>query len=592
MKSEISNRIKQVQDLLSQKGLAAVIIPQTDPHQSEYIASHWQVRRFLSGFTGSAGSLVILRDAAFLWTDSRYFLQAAQQLEDTPVVLMKDGLPDTPSIEQYLLDTLAKGDKVGVDGWIFSIREWSNLADTLQSGGIEVLTDFDFVDSVWTDRPQLPTVKIFIHENKYTGEDAAQKMERIMAKVKKTGADSIFISALDEIAWTLNIRSRDVNCNPVATAFLYLSDDEKILFTLPEKVDAGVAAYLAERGVKVAPYAQVDTFLSGLTGRRVLIDRDKTAVRVLNLLKASLQGTSPVAMMKTVKNDVQIQGIHSAMLKDGAALVGAFREIEERVAAGVPTTELDVSDILTKYRSRQPLYFDESFETIAGYGPHGAIVHYSATPESSVAIGRDSLLLIDSGAQYLDGTTDITRTIALGEPTDEQRRHFTLVMKGHIALGSQMFPEGTRGDQLDSLARQFLWNQGLSYLHGTGHGVGFFLNVHEGPQSIRLNHVNVALAPGMLTSNEPGLYVEGKHGIRCENLVLTVPAMTTDFGRFFKFETVTLFPFDLKLFDKSIMSEAEIQWLNNYHAHVRESLLPMLTEEADRQWLINKTQTL
>lgn len=591
MNTEIANRIKQVQQLLKQKGIAAVIIPQTDPHQSEYLASHWQVRRFLSGFTGSAGSLVILQDAAYLWTDSRYFIQAAQQLDGTPVVLMKDGLPDTPSIPAFLSGTLAKGDKVGVDGWIFSIAETASLAQGLGTD-IEVVTDFDFIDGIWTDRPDLPAERIFIHENKYAGEDAAQKMERIMAKVKETGADSIFISALDDIAWTLNIRSRDVNCNPVATAFLFLSDDKKILFTNPVKVDAEVAAYLSERGVEVAPYDSVDAFLAGAKGYKVLIDCVKTAVRVKDLLADSIIAPSPVAMMKTIKNDVQIQGIRSAMLKDGAALVGAFREIEERVAAGVKTTELDVADILTKYRSRQPLYFDESFETIAGYGPHGAIVHYSATEESSVEIGTDSLLLIDSGAQYLDGTTDITRTIALGEPTYEQKFHFTLVMKGHIALGSQLFPEGTRGDQLDALARQFLWNQGMSYLHGTGHGVGFFLNVHEGPQSIRLNHVNVPLLPGMITSNEPGLYIEGLHGIRCENLVLTTEGMTTEFGKFFRFETLTLFPFDLRLFDKSIMTESEIEWVNYYHSAVRESLLPMLTEEADRKWLTDKTREI
>ncbi|MDE6266573.1 MAG: aminopeptidase P family protein [Muribaculaceae bacterium] len=591
MNTVISERIGMVQNRLREKGVAAVIIPQTDPHQSEYIASHWQVRRFLSGFTGSAGSLVVLRDAAYLWTDSRYFLQAAQQLEGTPVVLMKDGLPETPSIPAFLRENLSKGDKVGVDGWIFSISETGLLADGVGSD-IEVVTDFDVTDDIWTDRPELPDDKIFIHENKYAGEDAARKMERIMAKVKETGADSIFISALDDIAWTLNIRSCDVNCNPVATAFLFLSDDKKILFTNPVKVDDHVTAYLAERGVTVEPYASVGSFLAGAKTYSVLIDKVKTAVRVKDLLADSVIAPSPVAMMKTIKNDVQIQGVHSAMLKDGAALVGAFREIEERVASGVTTTELDVADILTKHRSKQPLYFDESFETIAGYGPHGAIVHYSATEESSVEIGTDSLLLIDSGAQYLDGTTDITRTIALGEPTAEQKRHFTLVMKGHIALGSQMFPEGTRGDQLDALARQFLWNEGMSYLHGTGHGVGFFLNVHEGPQSIRLNHVNVPLLPGMITSNEPGLYIEGLHGIRCENLVLTVPAVTNNFGNFYKFETLTLFPFDLRLFDTSLMSPAEILWLNNYHKRVRESLLPMLTDAADREWLTEKTREL
>lgn len=596
MNDTIVSRLDALRAEMKKANVQIVIIPQTDPHLGEYLSSHWQVRRFLSGFTGSAGSLVVTANEALLWTDSRYFIQAADQLRDTGIVLMKDGLPETPSIAQWICTHSVKGDTVGIDGWVFSIGETAELEKSLSKAGVNLKTDLDIIDNVWKDRPALPQDKIFIHDVRYAGVDAADKIKAVLKNGQDAGAKEVFISALDEIAWILNLRSSDVSCNPVLTSFLFLSPAGSTLFTDISKVTPEVETYLAERNVKVAPYSSVAGFLAGIAAEgnhTVLVDlaRNSGAVKQLLGSSAVLTSVNPVAMLKGVKNNVQIEGTRNAMRKDGAALVGAFREIEEKVAAGTEVTELDVAEILTRHRSAQPLYFDNSFETIAGYGAHGAIVHYSATEESSVRIGTDSLLLVDSGAQYLDGTTDITRTVALGTPTEMQKRDFTLVMKGHIALGSQIFPEGTRGDQLDSLARQFLWMNGLSYLHGTGHGVGHFLNVHEGPQSIRLNHVNTPLTPGMITSNEPGLYRENIHGIRCENLVLTVPAMTTEFGNFYKFETLTLFPFDLRLFDTSIMTDSEIEWLNNYHATVRERLLPLLGEE-DSKWLIEKTEPL
>lgn len=594
MKHDIICRIDSLRNQMKKMGINAIIIPQTDPHQSEYLSNHFQVRRYLSGFTGSAGSLVVTDTGAFLWTDSRYFIQAAAQLEGTGITLMKDGLSTTPSIPAFLAENLAGGSVVGINGWLFSVNETASIREKLTEKGLKLRVDIDPIDEVWKDRPSLPTDEVFIHENKYAGQDAADKIADVLANAQMQGATSAFISALDEIAWILNIRSRDVNCNPVATSFLYLSQQQSTLFILPEKITPDVEKYLAARNVVVAPYNSVAQFLNDLIpSEHVLIvgSRNSDAVREILAERAVVTEISPVAMLKGVKNEIQIEGIREAMIKDGCALVYAFSEIEKKVNNGDKITEVGVAGLLTKYRSEQPLYFDDSFDTIAGYGPHGAIVHYSATDESDVELHPDGLLLIDSGAQYLDGTTDITRTISLGNPTPQQRRDFTLVMKGHIALGTAIFPEGTRGDQLDALARMPLWKEGLSYLHGTGHGVGHFLNVHEGPQSIRLNSVNIPLTPGMVTSNEPGLYRENLHGIRCENLVLTVPAMETEFGKFNRFETLTLFPFDLTLFDTSIMTDEEIKWVNDYHTVVREKLSPRLDDNG-KKWLEEKTREL
>lgn len=593
MNATIASRLSALRAEMAKSDVNAVIIPQTDPHQSEYIADHWQVRRWLSGFTGSAGSLVVTSTEALLWTDSRYFLQAAEQLQDTGIRLMKDGLPDTPSITGYLIKSLVKGSTIGIDGALFSVNDTANLRKTLEKRQLKLNTAFDVIDNIWAERPALPDAPVFVHDIKFAGESAADKIKKILAEANEQGANSMFISALDEIAWTLNIRSRDVNCNPVATSFLYLSHQGSVLFIKPEKIDNATAAHLNECNVSVQPYSEAMSYLAALPETaHVLIETLRTSGRVLDTLgQRAVVGTSPVPPLKATKNDTQIAGIRKSMELDGAALVGAFMEIERMMREGETLTELAVSDILTRFRSQQPNYFDESFETIAGYGPHGAIVHYSATPESSSTVEPHGLLLIDSGAQYLTGTTDITRTICMGTPTAQEKHDFTLVMKGHIALGSAVFPEGTRGAQLDAFARQFLWNEGLSYLHGTGHGVGHFLNVHEGPQSIRLNDVPATLVPGMLTSNEPGLYRTDVHGIRCENLVLTVPAFTTEFGRFFRFETMTLFPFDRTLFDTAIMTESEIKWVNNYHAEVYRRLLPYLNAD-QAEWLKAKTEPL
>lgn len=590
--TQIQARLTSLRTLMCNDNIDAVIVPQTDPHQSEYLSSHWQVREYFSGFNGSAGDLVVTANDALLWTDSRYFLQAAEQLSDTGIVLMKDGLPDTPDIAAWLTHNLASGARVGVDTMLFNVDALAALKARLQRRGIDVVT-FDPA-AVWQNRPELPDSPIFVHDIKYAGVEAKDKIAAALAKAAdEYGANAVFVSALDEIAWLLNIRSRDVECCPVATAFLYMSPGGCTLFTNPVKVDAEVAAYLDSQGVAVAPYADVTNFLQHLDNdARVLVETARNAAYLVDSLgDHAIAGASVVAVAKGCKNAVQIAGIRAAMERDGVALVKAFMELERRMAVGETTNELDVADILHRFRSEQSLYFDESFGTIAGYGPHGAIVHYEATAESASTLHPDNLLLVDSGAQYLDGTTDITRTISLGAPTAQQKRDFTLVMKGHIALATMIFPEGTRGAQLDAVARMFLWKNGLSYLHGTGHGVGHFLNVHEGPQSIRLNNTPTPLMPGMLTSNEPGLYRENVHGIRCENLVLTVPATTTEFGNFLRFETMTLFPFDTTLFDTTIMTDDEIDWVNNYHTLVRTRLTPMLNS-AERTWLEKKTEPL
>lgn len=595
MNEKIADRLQRLRADMEAHGIDLTVIAHSDPHQSEYMADHWHVREFFSGFNGSAGTLVVsLNHGAALWTDSRYFLQAAQQLEGTGIDLMKDGLPDTPAINDYVTELLPAGARVGIDGWTFSVNAVRDLAATLDSRGISLDTAYAPAERLWADRPAMPDAKAFIHEEKYAGEPTASKIAAVLKDISVSGANGILISALDAIAWTLNLRGRDVTCNPVVTALLYLSPEESALMIDPAKLTPEVAAHLAANGVTTVPYSTARAYLAALPDdSRVMIDPAQTAYALAQALgDRAMEGTSPVSMLKSVKNAVQLEGIRHAMERDGVAMVKAVMEIQRRVNSGEPLTEMGVDRLLTHFRSQSPMYFDNSFGTIAGYKDHGAIVHYEATPESDATLHPDGLLLIDSGAQYLDGTTDITRTISLGNPTADERHDFTLVMKGHIALAAVTFPEGTRGDQLDVLARMYLWAEGKTYLHGTGHGVGHFLNVHEGPQSIRMNHVDIPLRPGMITSNEPGLYLTGRYGIRCENLVVTEEACTTDAGRFLRFRTVTLFPFDRTLFDTSIMTEAEIRWVDDYHATVRRTLSPLLDTEAERAWLDEATRPL
>lgn len=593
MQNRIIERIAALRKEMNEAGVKAVILPRTDAHLSEYISDHWHIVRYLSRFTGSAGTMVVTDKEALLWVDSRYFLQGAQQIEGTGIVLMKDGLPDTPSIVEYLCEHLSKGDKVGINGMLMSIDETAALRTRLNAAGIGLDVDFDPIDRIWADRPALPSDKIFIHDEKYAGESASAKIARILDSAKTQGAQAYFTSALDEIAWLLNIRSNDVPCNPVATSFLYVAPTGSTLFVDEAKMTPEVKAYLSEAGVAVAPYTAVLQALAALPADvKVLLSGSRASGAIAHVLEGRyVKGDSPVALPKAIKNDVQIAGIRQAHLRDGVAMVRSLMEIERIMAADGHLTEMDVADILLKNRKKGDLYFDLSFESICGFGANGAIVHYTANEASNTTITKGNLLLIDSGANYFDGTTDITRTIAIGEPSADMRHDFTLVMKGHIAIATSIYPEGTRGAQLDALARMPLWKEGKSYLHGTGHGVGHFLNVHEGPQSIRLNDTLAPLTPGMLTSNEPGVYLADRYGIRCENLVLTIPYEETEFGKFYAFETITLCPFDRALFDTSIMSAEEIKWVNDYHKTVYDRLAPLM-EADEREWLAAATAPL
>ncbi len=589
----IPARIEAFRDEMRKAGLQAVILPRTDPHLSEYISSHWHIVRYLSGFSGSAGTMVITLDEALVWTDSRYFLQCAAQIEGTGIILMKDGLPETPSVTEYLIDRLTEGDTVGLNGLLMSIADTADLAERLNAAGLNLRVDFDPIDSVWPDRPAMPADKIFIHDEKYSGESASSRISRVLEEVKKAGADTYFTAALDEIAWMLNIRSNDVHCSPVASAFLYVSPAGSTLFVDSAKLTTETEAHLSKTEVSAIPYTSLTDRLPVIAADdTVLLSTTSASGAIENLLKGhSVIAPSPVAMLKAVKNQVQIENIRNSHIRDGVAMVKSLIEIEKAVAEGRRITEMDVADILLDNRRKGNLFYDLSFDSICGFGPNGAIVHYTANPESNATITKDNLLLIDSGANYLDGTTDITRTISIGTPSEDMRHDFTLVMKGHIAIATAIFPEGTRGAQLDAMARMPLWKEGKSNLHGTGHGVGFFLNCHEGPQSIRLNDTLAPLTPGMLTSNEPGVYLADRYGIRCENLVLTIPHSETEFGRFYAFETITLCPFDRTLFDTSIMTAEEIEWVNEYHAHVRDMLSPSL-DTSEKEWLESATRPL
>lgn len=594
MSKETVKNLEALRAEMRRLGVGAVIIPGTDPHQSEYVSDHWKLRNWVSGFTGSNGTAVVTLDKAGLWTDSRYFLQAAVELEDSGFDMHKEDVAGDASINEWLADNMPDGTVLAVDGYLFSIAKAAELEEMCGRNGLRFASDFDIADRIWTDgRPSRPIGKIYIHEEKYAGESALSKIGRVLAEVEKKGADSIFMPSLDEIAWTLNLRGEDVAFTPVFISYLYLSSKECVLFVDEVKLDEGVRDYLKEIGVKVKPYDEVKDYLSRLsTHETILLDPYRvsdTLGRVLDCMK--VYAASPVAMLKAVKNDVQLAGTRKAMERDGVALVRLFMWIEENASTG-KYTELDVWDKGMEFRGKSELYRGDSFGMIAGYKEHGAIVHYSASKESASTLKADGLLLIDSGAQYLDGTTDITRTISLGNPTADEIHDYTLVLKGHLALARAQFPVDTRGSQLDALARIYLWEEGMSYLHGTGHGVGHFLAVHEGPQNIRLNENPTTLRPGMITSDEPGVYKAGKYGIRIENLVLTVEGeKSKEFGDFYKFEVLTLFPYDSSLIDTTMLTEQEINQVNNYHKHVFDRLSPYLND-IEKQWLAEKTKEL
>lgn len=593
MKQIIQERIASLRGLLKKNNLSAFIIPSTDPHLSEYTASHWKSRQWISGFTGSAGTVAVTLDKAGLWTDSRYFLQGAQQIEGTTIDLFKDGLPDTPSIVEWLCNELSAGETVGIDGKMFSVQEVEEMKALFNKKGINLDTRLDPMAELWKDRPAMPQAPAFVYETKYAGTPCLEKIEKIRKQLAKNDAEGLLVSALDEIAWTLNLRGSDVKCNPVVVSYLAITKDEVVYFIAPEKLTKEAKDYLQALHIIIKDYSEIDSYLSALPIKSIQLCPVKTNYSAFSAVNPNckvIRSSSPIALLKAVKDEQEIKGIHASMQRDGVALVKFLMWLESAVPSG-KETEISIDKKLHEFRAAQDLYMGESFDTIAGYKEHGAIVHYSATPETCSTLKPVSFLLLDSGAQYLDGTTDITRTIALGELTEEEKRDYTLVLKGHIAIATCKFPYGTRGAQIDALARMPLWKAGMNYLHGTGHGVGHFLSVHEGPQNIRLNENPTLLVPGMFTSNEPGVYKGGSHGIRTENLTLVVKDTENEFGEFYKFETVTLCPIDKAGIVKSMLSPEEVEWLNAYHQMVYDKLSPSLNEE-EKAWLKEKTAAI
>ncbi len=586
MNETITARLKALRALLQQEGIQATIIPSTDPHISEYVAPHWQSRKWISGFTGSAGTVVVTACKAGLWTDSRYFLQAAKQLEGTGIDLYKEMLPETPDIPTFLSLELQEGQTVGIDGNMFSHKEVERMESKLGKRDIRVKSIPDPMDTLWTDRPPMPEKPAYLYPLGYAGKSCEEKFAAIRHEMAKSGAEALLLSTLDEIAWTLNLRGDDVHCNPVVISYLIIEKESVHYFIQPQKVTEEVAAYLAGSGVTVHPYEAIAPYLQHMEAATISADPAKTNHAVYSAIPAGcrvIREASPVTLLKAIRNGQEIAGIHAAMVRDGVALVKFQMWLEQAVPGG-DVTEMSMDRRLHDFRAAQPLFISQSFDTIAGYKEHGAIVHYMATPETDATLRPEGFILIDSGAQYWDGTTDITRTIALGELTGEEKEDYTIVLKGHIDLAKAVFPEGTRGVQLDVLARTAMWERFMNYLHGTGHGVGHCLNVHEGPQSIRMNENPVTLQPGMVTSNEPGIYKAGSHGVRTENLMLTIPAGQGMFGGYLKFETITLCPICQKGILPQMLDKEEIAWLDNYHRTVYEKLSPYL-DEAEKVWL-------
>lgn len=590
--NEINQRLESLRKVMRREHLSAFIFPSTDAHQSEYVADHWQGRTWISGFNGSAGTAVVTMKSAALWTDSRYFLAAEEQLKGTEFQLMKLKIEGTPTISEWLAQELqGENAEVGLDGMVNSYHETMGLiADLRKSGGITVRTNFDPLGLIWTDRPAIPANPVEIQPMEFAGESVASKISRIRTALRQRHADGMLISALDDIAWTLNLRGTDVHCVPVFVSYLLISSQQVSLYVDSAKINDEVKAYLTENGISLYPYNKVAEGLERYSEYNILLDGDETSYFLWKTVKCQeiIAGKSPIPAMKAQKNDREIAGFRQAMLRDGVAMVKFLRWLKPAVEAG-GQTEISIDRKLTSLRAEQHLFRDISFDTIAGYQAHGAIVHYEATPETDVALKPEGLILIDSGAQYQDGTTDITRTIALGPVTEEMKHVYTLVLKGHIQLELAKFPDGASGTQLDALARECMWREGYNYLHGTGHGVGSYLSVHEGPHQIRMEWKPTPLRAGMTVTNEPGLYLSGKFGVRIENTLLIKDYQTTEFGKFLQMESLTLCPIDLIPVDFSMLQPEEIEWLDTYHRDVFEKLSPYLEGE-DLEWLREATR--
>ena len=596
--NEINQRIEDLRELMRREHLAACIFPSTDPHQGEYIPDHWKGREFISGFNGSAGTAVVTLHSAALWTDSRYFIAAAEQLKGTEFQLMKLKIEGTPTIAEWLGRECGAGAEVCIDGWCSSasaVREL--IADLRHEGGITVRTNLDPLKQIWRNRPVIPENPVEIYPLKYAGEPAREKMTRIREALRQLHADGMLMAALDDIAWTLNLRGTDVHCNPVFVAYLLISSKDVTLFVNQAKLTAEVSDYLKSEGIQVEDYEQVENGLKQYFEYNILLDPDEVNYRLYEIVKNKgrlndlpkteiVEEESPVKRMKTIKNETEIAGFRSAMLKDGIAMTKFLCWLSGYIGKSEISelTEIAIDQKLTSLRAEQPLYRDISFDTIAGYGAHAAIVHYEATLETDIPLQPNGMLLLDSGAQYLDGTTDITRTIALGPLTEEEKKIYTLVLKGHIQIELCKFPSGASGTQIDILARKDMWREGLNYLHGTGHGVGTYLNVHEGPHQFRMEWKPAPLVAGMTITDEPGIYLPDRCGARTENTLLIVPYKETEFGRFLQFESLTLCPIDKAPIVREMMLPEEIQWLNDYHQRVFDALSSHLNPD-EVEWL-------
>ena len=593
MKTNIPERIAALREAMKQHKIDAYIIPTSDPHMSEYPADCWKYREWISGFTGSAGTVIITADKAGLWTDSRYFLQASTQLEGTGIELFKMMLPETPTIPEFLTHELKEGQTVGLNGETYSLADARSLEKALAEKEIKLNTNASLIDPIWKERPAIPEAPMFEMPIELSGKSTEDKLIDINKMLHKAGADCTILSALDEVAWTFNIRGTDVAYNPGVISYAFVSEKESVLFVNPKKIPAEIAEHLKKEGVTLADYGMLATFLSRLPERtRVFIDSKRTNVAIYNALPKSsilIEGISPANHLKSIKNETEIKGFRNAVLKDGIAMTKFYFWLEKMLKAGEKVTELSAAAKLTALRSEQPQYVMDSFASISSYGPHGAVVHYSPTPETDTELKTDSLYLLDSGAQYLDGTTDITRTIALcDEPSEQMKKDFTRALKGTIGIAKCKFPAGIRGCLIDAFARKALWDAGINYLHGTCHGIGHCLNVHEGPQSIRMEENPVILEPGMVMSDEPAMYRPGEYGIRTENMILIREDSETEFGKFLGFETLTLCYIDTKLVIPSMLSVREHAWLNKYHQMVYDLVSPHLTEE-EKAWLKEKT---
>lgn len=595
--NEINQRLEKLREVMRREHLSAFIFPSTDAHQSEYVADHWQGRAWISGFNGSAGTAVVTMYSAALWTDSRYFIAAEEQLRGTEFQLMKLKVEGTPTISDWIASELSQNEdecrEVGLDGMVNSYNDTMALiSDLRKAGGITVRTNFDPLEQIWMNRPAIPENPVEIQSLNFAGETVDDKIQRIRKALREHHADGILVSALDDIAWTLNLRGTDVHCNPVFVSYLLISSDQVSLFVNPKKISSEVKAYLDEHGISLFDYNQVEEGLESYADYNILLDVDETSFCLWKSVKCQeiIAAKSPIPVMKAVKNATEIECYHRAMLRDGVAMVKFLKWLKPAVEAG-GQTEMSIDKKLTSLRAEQNLFRDISFDTIAGYQAHGAIVHYEATPETDAPLLPEGLILIDSGAQYQDGTTDITRTIALGPVTEEMKHIYTLVLKGHIQLELAKFPDGASGTQIDALSRECMWREGYNFLHGTGHGVGSYLNVHEGPHQIRMEWKPTPLRAGMTVTDEPGLYLKGKFGVRIENTLLIKDFVETTFGKFLQMESLTLCPIDTAPIDVDMLLLEEVEWLNAYHREVFEKLSPYLEDE-EVGWLAEATKPL